>query len=166
MEITLNYNNNEFLAYITGEKESREGFDNFQQEEILKDILEYMETYNGPHHSYEYSYNGYKCGYLEQESYIYENIYYDGNNIKDFVDNIKLRVDYIQNSNLNNLNNNITSLFDKGILSIYNFKNIDLYEEYSELFMPYTVQDNRISKYVDDAYYLINGRIVTSDKNS
>lgn len=162
VEVELKYNNKDFKVYITGNENSRTGVDNYQQDEIISSILNIISQYKGNYYSYSFTYGNYKYNsYNVEENIIYTNTYYNGSNIKDFLGPITLTINYINNSNFENSNNDLISLFEKGTLYLYNFKSEELLTEYQNKTFDYMVNDDRFANYVDKIIYIKDGDIQT-----
>ena len=87
--VKLKVNKKEFYVYITGEQESIDGKDNYQQDEIEKDLLELLKTNIGisPYnYSVEYP-NSTIYNNTENSNLIKE--YYNKNNLSDVLQYIK-----------------------------------------------------------------------------
>ena len=162
VDVKLKYNNKNFVVNIYGRKESKNGVDNYQQEEIISSLLNIINQYKGTHYSYSFTYGNYKNNiYKVEENVIYTNKYYDGTNIKDFLKTMTLTINYINNSNIENSNNEILSLFEKGTLYLYNFKSDELLNEYKNINFSYSVNDDRFANYVNKIVFIRDGNIQT-----
>lgn len=162
VDVKLKYNNKNFVVNIDGRKESKNGVDNYQQKEIISSLLNTINQYKGSHYSYSFTYGNYKNNtYKVEENVIYTNKYYDGTNIKDFLETMTLTINYINNSNIENSNNEILSLFEKGTLYLYNFKSDELLNEYKNMNFSYSVTDDRFANYVNKIVFIRDGNIQT-----
>ena len=72
-----------------------------------------------------------------------------------------LTMNYIDNSNIGQLNNELVSLFENSTLYLYNFKSKSLLNEYQKLTFGYSVPDDRFSNYVNKIIFIKNGNLET-----
>lgn len=148
VEVELKYNNKNFRVYTAGEENSQYISDNYQQDEIISSILNIIGEYKGDYYSYS----------LDNDTCSWKT-YYNGSNIKDFLDEFILTINYINNSDIENSNNEIASLFEKGDLWLYNFKSEELLKEYQDMDFGWSAIDERFSKYLDKIICIRDGNI-------
>lgn len=60
VDVKLKYNDKNFVVNIYGRNESKNGVDNYQQEEIISSLLNIINQYKGTHYSYSFTYGNYK----------------------------------------------------------------------------------------------------------
>lgn len=160
VKVELKYDGKDFEVYIEGDEETTDGVDNYQQEEILDSLLNKIQSVKGQYHSYDVSYD---CPYLSYEcdgdgDKLYANKFFDGSNLNEYVSDIYLDVYYVNNSRATKESDTLVSLFNEGIMYIYNFKSEVLLEEYKNLDYPYDVNDSRIQEYVSSVLIIQDGK--------
>lgn len=126
--VEMKYQNKTFDVFITGEKESLEGYDNYQYQNILRDLLRHIKHYT---HIDPYEYQIY-YGYRDRKK---DNglisLYYTGDNLMDIMTDNQLRIvcEYIEPVDLKNIKTDIIPSDSAAIF--LNYKSIESYHQSS-----------------------------------
>ena len=106
-EIIVNakYNKKWFKVIIDGSQQTEKGIDNYQYDLITKDLIKFINNDFGTSYKYKFYYGSYSG---DIEGLI--DIYYDGNNLQEVMENTYLRgvVEYIDCENFKILQNKLT----------------------------------------------------------
>lgn len=191
--VDMEYEGKEFVVYINGLRETIEGYDNYQEEQITEEICRRIEGLVGKEKVLDV-----QCGYGTSENFV--NAYYDGSNLHEIFGDIgwlNRTVISIVDTNIEKLildSEKIRELFgDRARFTFLNYRSTEAYEEISKKefnlpethnvsdIMPYSLfienymkyQDGMVTTYVDfkleqegDAYITVaNGSYLNVGRN-
>lgn len=143
-------NNKNFNIYITGKKESLEGIDDYQTEEIEKDYLSSIlnEIQIEPK-DYQFEYSVNYANQVNKTNLINE--YYDKNNLNEIIKHIKkLNLYFITDINLSTLNlTNYQNNYPNANINLITFKTEKEYKQYKQEYLNEKAynNDNRLIIY-------------------
>lgn len=147
--VNLSYKGKNFEVYISGEKQSKEGFDNYQYDEINRAVTKYISEKTGIN-SYSNS-NNYGIRYYEDNHNGLIKDLFDTYNLEHILENNKFNilVEYIGNSNLEYIK--INRVFDnlkKTKIMLVNYNSLESYNK--ALSLPYQYRESLDENYLRD----------------
>lgn len=153
--VECSYKSNKFKVYINGDDKEIDGFDDYQKDEIFKDVGEYIKEKTGLE-AYKTSikYRSTTDDYLVKDLYEKESI-------EEFIKNneFKIIVEYINQKNLEYVKQQNLFNLDKTDMLLVNYNSISNYEQakrFDDNFDNIKGRLNQNALYIESAYLLSN----------
>ncbi len=156
--VQCEYNSTKFKVYINGDSDKIDGFDDYQKDEVIKQVEEYIQSKTGM--------EAYKSSikYMANMNYEYEYLVkdlYEKDKIEEFIknNNFKIIVEYINQKNLEYVKQQNLFNLDKTDMLLVNYNSISNYEQakrFDDNFDNIKGRLNQNALYIESAYLLSN----------
>lgn len=126
--VQCEYNSTKFKVYINGDSDKIDGFDDYQKDEVIKQVEEYIQSKTGI--------EAYKSSikYMANMNYEYEYLVkdlYEKDKIEEFIknNNFKIIIDYINKKNLEFVKQQNLLNIDKTDILLVNYNSVNDYKK-------------------------------------